>query len=62
MNWLLSLLQSLLTPILAPLDSALKAELASFIQALYTKAKATSSPLDDLAIKVLADILNITVE
>jgi len=60
-TWLLNLVVSVISPIINGIAPELKSELASFLQQLYTKAKATSSPLDDIGIKFLADILGITV-
>lgn len=61
-NWLLSIVSGVITPFLNLLTPVLKEELDSFIQSLYTKAKATSSPLDDVAVKLLAEILGVDVK
>ena len=61
-NWLMSIVTSVLNPFLNLLSPVLKTELDSFIKDLYTKAKATASPIDDVAVKLIADILGITVE
>jgi hypothetical protein len=60
-SWLLTLVTSIISPIISAIAPELKQELSSFLQTLYTKAKATASPLDDIGIKFLADILGITV-
>ena len=62
MNFLESIAIQVLKPLFAILTPEIKAELQNFLQTLYTKAKATSSPLDDFAIALLAGILGVTVE
>jgi len=61
-SFFVSLAVKVLTPFLSLITSPIKTELETFVKNLYVKAKNTESPLDDMFVKLLADILGITVE
>jgi len=58
-KFFLTIIQDIIAPLFSMLAPELKSELTSFLQALYIKAKATTSPADDMVIKLIADILSI---
>ena len=60
-TWLEKIISTVLQPLISLLAPELKEMLDKFIQDLYTKSKATSSPLDDMIVKIIADILGINV-
>ena len=61
-NFFISLAVKVLTPFLSLITAPIKNELETFIKNLYVKAKATESPIDDMFVKLLGDILGITLE
>jgi len=61
-SWILSLIVSVLGPLMSLLTPSIKGELTSFVQGLYAKAKETSNPVDDVLVKFVAALLDIEVE
>lgn len=54
-----TIIGSILKPVIGLVTPEIKTLIEQVIKDLYIKAKATSSPYDDLAIEVLAEILSI---
>lgn len=61
-GFFVTLAVKVLSPLLSLITTPIKTELDSFIKSLYVKAKNTDSPIDDMFIKLLADILGIEVK
>lgn len=59
-SWLTTILSKLFTSLFEIITPSLRDELTSFIKDLYQKALKTNNPYDDYLIKILADLLNIT--
>jgi len=58
-GWVISLIVSVLGPLLNLITPMLKEQLTSFVVSLYEKAKETSNPIDDIFVRFLAAVLAI---
>lgn len=61
MDWLWAILKPILAALFAAVTPMLKEEMGKGIRALYQLALNTSNPIDDGAVKLLADITGVDV-
>jgi uncharacterized membrane protein YqgA involved in biofilm formation len=61
-HWIINLIVSVLGPLIGLISPMLKAEITEAVKKLYEKAKETDSPIDDIFVRFLAAILDVTLE
>jgi hypothetical protein len=61
-HWIINLIVSVLGPLIGLISPMLKGEIAAAVQKLYEKAKESDSPIDDIFVRFLAAILDVTLE
>jgi hypothetical protein len=62
MDKIISAFVSVVSIIFGNLSPVIREDMSAFVRGLWTKAKATSNPFDDIAVKVLAATLGVPLE
>ncbi len=61
-HWIVNLIVSVLGPLISLVSPMLKAEITEAVKKLYDKAKESDTPIDDIFVRFLAAILDVTLE
>ena len=61
-NFLKSIVSKLILALLNAASPAIREELDKFLTGLYAKALKTESPIDDMVVKTIADLLGVDVD
>ena len=61
-NFLKSIVSKLILALLNAASPEIRDELEKFLRGLYAKALKTASPIDDVLVKMIADLLGVSLE